>query len=438
MAFAVLACVLAAPRDAGAHAWFSYGLGGRAIGMGNAYAALASDASAAYDNPAGVVTPALPTVTLGFDYLGYDFSIDGESSPPGDVASVVFGSTFPIPLERVLGIRAAFGLALQMSGDVLLEQSVPFPTVPQFVLHQNTARMLHLLPGLAFEPWPGLQVGVGVLLFDNTVGSLELGLGARGDATFDIDQELKTILSPLVGIRADGDVLVPALSGWRAGVVFRDAFEVPYRIPVNAFLGGLPLVVDFSATAMFTPQQLEVGVAWSPDADWTVAAEALWNRWSAFPDPALRIDLDLTIPVLPIVFTDSLVRDPAFHDTVSARIGAEYRLVSDGAADWALRAGYAFEPSPAPEQSGETNLLDNDRHVVSGGLGLAIKEALGSRLPHPLRVDAYVQAQVLLSRTHVKDVDVPSDNPGFPAVESEGVLYHAGLTVSTELELLDR
>lgn len=406
--------------------------------MGSAYAALADDASAAYGNPAGVVAPTLPTVTLGFDYLAYDFSIDGETSPPGDVASVVFGSTFPIPLERVLGIRAAFGLALQMSGDILLEQSVPFPTMPQFVLHQNTARMLHLLPSLGFEPWPGLEVGVGVLLFDNTVGSLELGLGARGDATFDIDQELKTILSPLVGVRVEGDALAPALAGWRAGVVFRDAFQVPYRIPVTAFLGGLPLVVDFSATAMYTPQQLEVGVAWSPDADWTVVAEALWNRWSAFPDPALRIDLDLTIPVLPIVFTDSLVRDPDFHDTVSARAGAEYRLASDGGADWNLRAGYAFEPSPAPEQAGETNLLDNDRHVVSAGLGIAIKDALGRPLPHPLRFDVYFQAQILPSRTHVKDADVPSDNPGFPVVESEGVLYHTGLTVSTELELLDR
>lgn len=406
--------------------------------MGSAYAALADEPSAAYDNPAGVVVPTLPSVSLGFDYLGYDFSIEREGESPRDVASVVFGTTFPIPLERVIGIRAAFGLALQMSGDILLEQSVPFPTVPQFVLHQNTARMLHLLPSLAFEPWPGVDVGVGVLLFDNTVGSLELGLGARGDATFDIDQELKTILSPLVGIRLDGRALTPALDGWQAGVVFRDAFEVPYRIPVNAFLGGLPLVVDFSATAMYTPQQLEVGVAVTPTPSWTLAAEVLWNRWSAFPDPALSIDLDLTIPVLPIVFTDSLVRDPGFHDTVSGRLGAELRLVTGATVDWALRAGYAYEPSPAPEQTGETNLLDNDRHIASVGVGASLREAFGQPLPHPLRIDAFAQTQVLPARTHVKGPLVSSDNAGFPSIESDGVLYHLGLTLTTELELLDR
>lgn len=406
--------------------------------MGGASAALADEPAAAYDNPAGIVAPTLPSVTLGFDYLGYDFSIDDDSASPDDLASVVFGTTFPIPLERVIGIRAAFGLALQMSADILLEQSVPFPTVPQFVLHQNTARMLHLLPSLAFEPWPGIELGGGVLLFDNTIGSLELGLGARGDATFDIDQELKTILSPLVGVRVDGGSLGAALEGWRVGVVFRDAFEVPYRIPVNAFLGGLPLVVDFSATALYTPQQLEVGLAFSPTADWTLAAEVLWNRWSAFPDPALRIDLDLTIPVLPIEFTDSLVRDPGFQDTVSARFGGELRVASGPVADWILRAGYAFEPSPAPQQTGDTNLLDNDRHVASIGVGLALHEVFGQSLPHPLRVDTYGQAQILPSRTHVKGDGVSADNAGFPSIRSDGVLYHLGLTLSAELELLDR
>lgn len=430
--------VLAVPGAAGAHAWFTYGLGGRSIGMGGASAALADEPSAAYLNPAGIVSPTQPNVTLGYDALVYDLRIDGDTADLPSVSSLTFGTTFPIPLQRVIGIRAAFGISIQMSGDVLLDQTVPFPTVPQFILHQNTARLLHLLPALAFEPWPGVEIGAGFLLFDNTVGALELGLGARGDATFDVDQELKTILSPLVGIQLDGQALAGALAGWRAGVVFRDSFDVPYRIPVNAFLGGLPLVVDFSASALYTPQQLEVGVAWSPSAGVTFAGEVLWNRWSQFPDPSLRIDLDLTIPVLPIVFTDSLVRDPGFRDTFSGRLGAEVWLARGETLDVALRAGYAFEPTPAPEQTGETNLLDNDRHIVSAGIGLRLHELFGQLLPRPLRVDGYFQAQVLASRTHVKSPEVPADNAGYPEVRGDGALYHAGLALSIELEMLSR
>jgi long-chain fatty acid transport protein len=220
--------------------------------------------------------------------------------------------------------------------------------------------------------------------------------------------------------------------------VFRDAFEVPYRIPVNAFLGGLPLVVDFSATALYTPQQLELGLAWSPSSDWTIAGEVLWNRWSQFPDPALRIDLELTIPVLPIVFTDSLVRDPGFRDTVSGRLGVEVRVATWSVADLALRGGYSFEPSPAPEQTGDTNLLDNDRHILSAGIGSSFNELFGRALPHPLRVDGYTQAQLFSGRLHVKTDAVGADHAGSPSIRSDGVIYHLGLMISTELEMLDR
>ncbi len=406
--------------------------------MGSASAALVDEPAAAYLNPAGLVVPRQPSVTLGYDALVYDLEIDGARADLSSVSSLVFGTTFPIPLERVIGVRAAFGISIQMSGDVLLEQAVPFPTVPHFILHQNTARLLHLLPALAFEPWPGVEVGAGFLLFDNTVGALELGLGARGDATFDVDQELKTILSPLVGIQLDGHAFAAALDGWRAGLVFRDSFDVPYRIPVNAFLGGLPLVVDFSATALYTPQQVEAGLAWSPSTDLTFAGEVLWNRWSQFPDPALAIDLDLTIPVLPIVFTDSLLRDPGFRDTWSGRLGVEAWIERSETLDVALRAGYAFEPTPVPEQTDVTNLLDSDRHLVSAGVGLRCHELFGEALPHPLRVDGYFQAQLLPSRTHAKSADVPADDAGYPEVRGGGSIYHAGLSLSIELEVLNR
>lgn len=434
----VLGLVILGPRSAAAHAWFTYGLGARAVAMGNAYVAIADDATAAYNNPAGITALTRPSVMLGFSDIAYDLRIDGHRAGLPDVPSLVFGTTFPLPLEKLLGIRAAFGFDLQMSGDVLLQQTVPFPTVPQFVLLQNSAKLLHLLPALAIEPVPGVSVGFGVMLFDNTIGALSLGLGARGDATFEIDQELKTIMSPLVGVRADLGQLAPELAGWRLGLAFRDAFSIPYRIPVNAFLGGLPLVVDFSATALYTPQQLEAGVAFTPRDGWTVAAEVLWNRWSRFPDPSLAINLDLAIPVLPITFTDSAVHDPRFHDTVSARVGVEGPVVAWPGAELLARLGYQYEPTPAPQQTGDTNFLDSNRHVVSTGVGVALREVFGSRLPAPLHVDAYAQVQILEDRLHHKSSDVPADNPGFPTVRGGGDLYQFGLAVSSELELLDR
>jgi long-subunit fatty acid transport protein len=37
-----------------------------------------------------------------------------------------------------------------------------------------------------------------------------------------------------------------------------------------------------------------------------------------------------------------------------------------------VRAGYAFEPSPVPEQSAATNFLDSDRHLLAGGAAVQL------------------------------------------------------------------
>lgn len=58
--------------------FLAIGVGGRALGMGGAYTALASDATAGYWNPAGVVCAGVPTISAMHDerYAGlvnYDF-----------------------------------------------------------------------------------------------------------------------------------------------------------------------------------------------------------------------------------------------------------------------------------------------------------------------------------------------------------------------------
>jgi len=84
---------------------------------------------------------------------------------------------------------------------------------------------------------------------------------------------------------------------------------------------------------------------------------------------------------------------PSFSDRWVPRIGAEYwgagfgptRVVHDDAerplVRLPLRAGYAYEKSPVPDQSGITNLIDADRHSLTLGLGIELNrpwEALGA------------------------------------------------------------
>ena len=63
------------------------------------------------------------------------------------------------------------------------------------------------------------------------------------------------------------------------------------------------------------------------------------------------------------------------------RIGLEYSFGFGGTVDVhgearpaiqvPLRAGYAYEATPIPPQTGVTNFVDADRHTVSAGAALA-------------------------------------------------------------------
>ena len=75
------------------------------------------------------------------------------------------------------------------------------------------------------------------------------------------------------------------------------------------------------------------------------------------------------------------------------------------------RGGYAWVPSPVPDQTGITNYVDNDKHV--GAIGLGIELGHISRVSKgPVRFDLALQTQSLVRRTTVKDPSLVKDEDG--------------------------
>jgi long-chain fatty acid transport protein len=88
-----------------------------------------------------------------------------------------------------------------------------------------------------------------------------------------------------------------------------------------------------------------------------------------------------------------------------------------------LRGGYFFEPSPAPEQTGESNLFDNHRSVLTWGYGLSLHDPLPG-----IDLDLFGQLHVLHPRSHVKGPEALPDNPGMPEVHTGGFIVAGGAT----------
>ncbi len=94
-----------------------------------------------------------------------------------------------------------------------------------------------------------------------------------------------------------------------------------------------------------------------------------------------------------------------------------------------MRAGYAWDPSPVPEQPGVTSFVDSDRHIFTLGGGFALRR-LGAVFPGTLSLDVYAAAQVLPSRAFAKasPVDLVGD------FTADGVVLSAGATLGAEFD----
>ena len=67
-----------------------------------------------------------------------------------------------------------------------------------------------------------------------------------------------------------------------------------------------------------------------------------------------------------------------------------------------MRGGYSYEPTPVPEQIGESSLADSDKHTFSIGAGLTLRR-LQPILPGPMSIDAHFAVTYLPDRQNRKE-----------------------------------
>ncbi len=387
----------------------AFGFGARAIGMGSAHTAVAEDFSANYYNPAGLAAGRDLRLDVGYvlsdpalDLGGDDNGVDDSRGIQGGVvlASELFEHGFGLsigvhlPDERVSRIRA-------------LPQRQP-----RWVLYDNRPQRIVISSSAGVEILEGLYLGAGLTYLANTSGTLEI----RGDVSA-TDAEQTTLLSAVdvdlaairywtVGARYDlGD-------HWSLGATWRQDFALRLDLDVDVrgrvLIGDRELVPDASfvfnsgSASLYSPQQVFLGAAWA-DLGWLVSLDLGWIDWSRFPPPTATVGVELELGVLdPEIPLPEAPEAPRFHDTFVPRAGVEYTALEHPVVGLDVRAGYFYEPSPAPDQPGLTNYVDADKHAVSLGLGVRLTDPSGV-FPKPVHFDLAVQLVELARRTYTKD-----------------------------------
>jgi len=335
----------------------------RAMGMGNAFTAVADDASAMWYNPAGIAFLEGGNLMLGAVGIivpKTDFTSNSSNTILGtgvtgssDRKSFViphFHATYTDPKMGVsygLSVTSPFGLETDWSFSPLGTATFPFSTSSTTF---SRLEMVNINPNIAIKITDNISIGAG---FDYVYAK-------------DVDFN-NTIITQ----NGDGD-------GWggNIGLLYKDdmfSVGVSYRTQVAVRITGTatattPFGTGSSAavSSVKLPEMVNGGFAFRPTDTLTISAEADWTNWSKFDQLAFNYN-----PALPLVGSTSVTPEE-WHPTVAVKIGVEWKAQDD----LRLRVGYNFDPSPVNDKNFTPALPLEDRHVFSVGAGYDFTKAL--------------------------------------------------------------
>lgn len=324
----------------------------RVTGRGGASAASNTTPSSILFNPGGIPVGEGTQISINASL----YHASGSYEPPGGpevttdsdqslVPSIFVTSRLTDMFAVGIGVHLPFGLAI----------SWPDRHPQTDVIQDQELRTYFITPSVGLnlhKQVPGLSIGGGLDIVPSTV-KLEQGI-VFGDV-----YGMAELGGSAVGIggRVGAMYHPPSVAGLKLGLMWRSDIKLDFEGDGDfdieqPFRDQLPPDGPI-ATSITMPQSVWGGVGYSPLAELELELNAVWINWSKFDE--LRIELPAGAET---------VSPQLYENTVTFRLGAEYKLAAQNAA---VRAGFIYDPSPIPENTLSARLPDIDRKNITLG-----------------------------------------------------------------------
>jgi hypothetical protein len=318
-----------------------------------------------------------------------------------------FGRARPVTLAGA--IYLPYSTLIRITG-----QPVDHPYYP---LYTDIARNFFFVVGAGYEPVDGLAIGVNLRSTTKSVALYNL----RSDNSVNYSSSVvegKSNSRPSFSVIYDNEraskgeglpYSVGAMYRAESGLQTRLIADVTIFVPVQGEITSLPSYTPAEWAAMGT---VKLG-------EWTLAADLAWVKWSKFVSPYGSGNINTYV-------VGDLRKEAHFKDIPVSKIGIDRNIVRDGKIrKLAYRAGYSFHPSPIPDQTQDSNFVDNNRHAFTGGFGIGVDNPFQG---HDLiDIDLFFQYNLLAKREVRKDSAL---NVGAPGYTTGGKIFLYGLGAS--------
>ncbi len=336
--------------------------GAAGLGRGNAFAAQADDASAVSYNPANLAFLAAPEIEVALTLASMETELRaaaGFAAASDDAWQVLPNIYYALPLsDNVvggLGLTTPFGQSVEWAQDSGVAMVSPYFAQMSLV---------NFNPSAGWRINDRVAVGAGLDVFASTLEFRQVvpwsalpgfppGLPA-GEARVETSG---------LGVGANVGLTVKLADAHRLALTYRSPVTVKYEGDFN--LRGAPSAPglgnsDFE-TEMEFPGIATIGYGVELTDTLRVEADVEWLGWSAME--SLPIDAGANQPLADPSGTGAIPYD--WDDTWTFNFGVDWAC----AADWVLRAGYSYVPTPVPNRTFSPLLPDEDRHVIAVGAG---------------------------------------------------------------------
>jgi len=353
--------------------------GAKAMGMGFAFTAQADDPSAIYFNPAGLTQLKGSNVMVGVSYVRLNGGEYTGTTPVDDFTTGF--TTVKNETQKSLDLFIPNAYYTKTTSDGFIAYGVgifaPFGLGQEYEnnhssIFRNQVTKIDLQtvvvnPTIAFKINEVLSVGVGIdymygkAILEQTPWNPALIPGGQNGNVFDLKLD------------GDGDawgynfgVLLKPTENLRIGANYRSPFTLDIKdgdVTISNINAGAPPVVGTAngtkgSATLNLPATFALGVSYTM-GKLTINADADWTFWSSYSS-------------LPLTFTSPVLSDSNaaknWKDVIAFRLGTEYRVT----APLSLRAGFVYDPTPAPESTMGPELPDADKLDYMVGVGYKI------------------------------------------------------------------
>ncbi|MDH5409659.1 MAG: OmpP1/FadL family transporter, partial [Gammaproteobacteria bacterium] len=334
----------------------------KGMGMGNAFTAVADDASAIWFNPAGIAFQKGKVLTIGGDIIkpSHEFTPNGGSTTYSAKERTFFVPhgyiTYNSPEHPVvfgLGINSPFGLSTNWrnSGAPFASESTAVKMAKSVSFSE--IKMANINPTIAYKINDRLSIGGGISYYhvdevhlDNQILLLE-GDGNGWGANFGLMYKADRFdfgLNYRSQVKADIDGV--ATGGPDLGV-----------LGAAALIG----VTSTAKTSVTFPDIFNIGVAYRPDNKLLLSFDLDWTRWETFDS----IDITYGTSALNAITGANSSIAENWKNTLALRMGAEWKYNNK----FKSRIGYVFDPTPIRDTDFSPRLPGEDRQLITLGFG---------------------------------------------------------------------